>query len=605
MTNHLQHSHSPYLKQHSHNPIDWFSWCDDAFEKAKNEDKPIFLSIGYSTCHWCHVMAKESFNDGDIAKKLNDDFISIKCDREERPDIDHIYMNVCQLMTGSGGWPLTIIMTPEKRPFFAGTYFPKYSHPQRVGLMDILDNVSQLWHDDRYPLLSAANKTVLHLVTQSSKNTPASIPENAIQDAFNKLLPLYDPTYGGFGAAPKFASGHTFLFLLLYGQTYNDKNSMDMALNTLEKIRLSGLFDHIGFGFHRYATDPQWVLPHFEKMAYDQAFLMWAYALAFDVTKESFYADVVKEIDIYLKRDLLDSKSGLFYTAEDADSEGIEGKFYTWTLKELEESLDTSEVSWLSSVSNLHEEGNFLEEGTRHPSHTNILTLRSRDELQEFHNIRKKLLPLRSKRIRPHLDKKCLADWNAWIISGYVNAYHHTQNSSYLDTAITCFEHLETTFFKDEKWFHVYCDNTLYVPAMSSDIVSLCMASLLLFEATCEEKYCDKAVQFFDLAVSLFWDDTISGFVLSNQDHDLIVKQKDGPDGATPSVNSMAYFCTVLLYAFTKKDTYHYYQEALFNSIGSMLSEYPLGFTFWMFSNVYKDSLGKFSCKPRQKKSPM
>ncbi len=329
---------SPYLLQHAYNPVDWFAWTDEAFDKSKQEDKPIFVSIGYSTCHWCHVMEKESFEDEEVAALMNDLFISIKVDREERPDIDGIYMTICQMLTGSGGWPLTIIMTPDKKPFFAGTYFPKSERFGRMGLMQLIPRIKELWQTKRDDLLKSAEE----ISSAVSKNTQMisneELNEQVLKKAFSNLKNRFDPEFGGFGNAPKFPTPHNLTFLLRYYKRYKEKSALEMVEKTLTQMRLGGIYDQIGFGFHRYSTDQKWLVPHFEKMLYDQALISNAYVELYQITKNEFYKKTAEEIFEYVLRDMTDSNGG-FYSAEDADSEGEEGKFYVWTNAELKKLL--------------------------------------------------------------------------------------------------------------------------------------------------------------------------------------------------------------------------------------------------------------------------
>jgi uncharacterized protein YyaL (SSP411 family) len=337
--NRLINESSPYLLQHAANPIDWFPWGTAAFDKAKREDKPVFLSIGYSTCHWCHVMEHESFSDPEVAELLNRSFISIKVDREERPDIDQVYMTVVQAMTGSGGWPMTVLMTPDKRPFYAGTYFPKNARWGRPGLMQILPQIADVWQNDRRKVMTSADEIVRYL-TRINKSQPGAGFESRILDqAYQILAERFDPEYGGFGKSPKFPSPHQLNFLLRrYYHTRNDQ-ALAMVEKTLIRMRLGGIYDQIGFGFHRYSTDAQWLVPHFEKMLYDQAMLIMAYTEAYQATGKLFYARVVQDIIAYVLRDMTSIEGG-FFSAEDADSEGVEGKFYLWTVHEIKELLD-------------------------------------------------------------------------------------------------------------------------------------------------------------------------------------------------------------------------------------------------------------------------
>ena len=324
--NRLAQEQSPYLLQHKDNPVDWYPWGEEAFAAAEKQDKPIFLSIGYSTCHWCHVMEHESFEDSTVAALMNEYFINIKVDREERPDIDNIYMTVCQMLTGSGGWPLTILMTPEKQPFFAGTYFPKESRFQRMGMMDLLPRLGKMWHEDRNKLLTTAEQVVQNLQNSFSPSGTEDLSEETLKSAFAQFLKNFDDEYGGFEGRMKFPTAHNLSFLLRYHKRTGDPTALMMVEKTLEAMRKGGIYDHVGFGFHRYATDREWLLPHFEKMLYDQAINAIAYLEAYQVTGKEEYATTAREIFSYVLRDMTSSEGG-FFSAEDADSEGEEGKF--------------------------------------------------------------------------------------------------------------------------------------------------------------------------------------------------------------------------------------------------------------------------------------
>ena len=362
--NRLANSKSPYLLQHKNNPVNWYSWCDEAFEKAASEDKPVFLSIGYATCHWCHVMAHESFEDEQVAELMNDTFINIKVDREERPDIDNTYMTVCQMLTGHGGWPLTIIMTPDKEPFFAGTYLPKESRGQQLGMTDLVPQIQKIWTENRNRIQQSVESIrdgfskTLTLGTSSK-----SLADNVIEKAQQALENRFDETHGGFGTHPKFPSPHNLLFLLRHCETKGNQKSKEMALHTLRQMRLGGIRDHIGGGFHRYSTDEKWLLPHFEKMLYDQAMLLLSYTDAWRISGEEIFKDTCYEFFHYLNSIML-SPEGAFYSAEDADSEGEEGKFYVWDREEIFEHLPDEQAQLFCDVYNITEEGNFRDEAS-------------------------------------------------------------------------------------------------------------------------------------------------------------------------------------------------------------------------------------------------
>ena len=435
MPNRLADEQSPYLRQHKDNPVEWYPWGEEAFETARREGKPIFLSVGYSTCHWCHVMERESFEDEEVAAVLNDGFIPIKVDREERPDVDSIYMDVCQMMRGQGGWPLTVLLTPDRKPFFAATYLPKEGRFQQTGLMDLLPRVKKLWQNDRDKLLEDAEEVtdLLRRSTEEQERGDAPGPQ-LLSEAARQLSRQFDRTHGGFGSAPKFPAPHNLLFLLRHWHRTGEERALDMVTETLDQMRLGGMFDQVGYGFHRYSTDQQWKLPHFEKMLYDQAMHVLAYTDAYQATGEERYERTAREVLTYVMRDLQAPDSG-FYSAEDADSENEdgemeEGAFYVWSTDEIRELLDPDLAELVIDVYNMAPEGNYQEESTGERTGKNVLHLdRSladeaerrdldedalRDRLEMAHTT---LLEARSERPRPHLDDKVLTDWNGLMVT--------------------------------------------------------------------------------------------------------------------------------------------------------------------------------------------
>ena len=420
--NRLEKESSPYLLQHKNNPVDWYPWSEEAFKKAKELDIPIFLSIGYSTCHWCHVMEKESFEDEEVAKLLNDNFISIKVDKEERPEIDHIYMTVCQAMTGRGGWPLTIIMSPDKQPFFAGTYFPKRGRFGRPGMMELIPSISEAWKTKRNELIESADKIEKFLIESNKKTIGNNLNESILNDTYSVFVERYDNENGGFGTQPKFPSPQNIIFLLRYHKMTGNKTALEMAEKTLIKMRMGGIYDQLGFGFHRYSTDKEWLVPHFEKMLYDQAMLSIAYTEAYHLTKKDVYKKIAIEILTYIKRDLTDNRGG-FYSAEDADSEGEEGTFYIWSLEELS-FLEKNEKDLSIEYFNLEDEGNYLDESTRKKNGKNIFHIKSLNNISDnrYEKIRTKLFEQRKKRIHPLKDDKILTDWNGLAIAAFAKA---------------------------------------------------------------------------------------------------------------------------------------------------------------------------------------
>jgi len=427
--NRLKLEKSPYLLQHADNPVDWYAWGPEAFEKARKENKPIFLSIGYSTCHWCHVMAHESFEDPEVAMLMNEVFICIKVDREERQDIDNIYMRVCQMMTGSGGWPLTILMTPEKKPFFAGTYIPRESNHGRLGMLDLIPRIKEVWSTQHDEIIKTANQITEKLNMIAQNSTGDGLDKSTLKTAYEQLNGRYSEQYGGFGNAPKFPSPQNLLFLLRYWQSTNEEKALRMVVKTLQSMQNGGIYDHIGFGFHRYSTDSHWLVPHFEKMLYDQAMLAMAYIETYQATGIKEFEKTAKEIFTYVLRDMTDKKGG-FYSAEDADSEGVEGKFYVWTEDEIRQILKGDEADLVINVYSIDKTGNFRDEASGENTGANILHLdkslteiafknkESVDGLKErVEAARQKLFAVRNKRVHPHKDDKILTDWNGLMIA--------------------------------------------------------------------------------------------------------------------------------------------------------------------------------------------
>lgn len=573
MKNKLAKEQSPYLLQHANNPVNWFPWCNEAFEKAKEEDKPIFLSIGYSACHWCHVMAHESFEDVQVAELLNKNFISIKVDREERPDIDNIYMTTCQIITGRGGWPLSIFMTPEKKPFYAGTYFPKYSYAGRIGFVDLLNRIINLWQFNRDELRRSSEEITNYLKAQHSfKLTPfdksnESLNPDIFKKVYHSLKNNYDSVYGGFGGAPKFPTSHNLIFLLNYYLKYKDLDALNMSLKTLEEMRNGGMYDQIGFGFHRYSTDRKWLLPHFEKMLYDQAALIETYSLAFKITKDKFFKSVALEIFDYLNREML-SEEGGFYSSQDADSEGEEGKFYTWETSEIKDIVqDKYEI--VKTIFNLSDEGNYLQEATRKLTGRNILYISKRidkliEELNlqfdlsfrvdEYENLRKLLLNHRNKRIHPLKDDKILTDWNSLTISSLAKSSLMIGNSELLKTAINCYNFLlnNSANLESNKLYHTYKNKRTLVEGFLDDYAFFIQASLDLYRATFDEKYLLNAVNFNSTLLAEFWDYDNGGFYFTSKNNlDNIVRTKDAYDGAIASGNSVQLSNLFRLYKLT------------------------------------------------------
>ncbi len=542
--NHLSNEKSPYLQQHAENPVNWYPWGKEAFNKAQEEDKPIFLSIGYSTCHWCHVMAHESFEDDEVAVLMNEAFISIKVDREERPDIDKVYMTVCQTMTGSGGWPLTIIMTPEKKPFFAGTYFPKHTRFGRIGLIDLIKRIKDLWNNQKSELVNSADQITYNLQNIDQESPGEIITEDTLRKAYQLLLRQYDETNGGFGNRPKFPTPHNLIFLLRFWKRTGEKKALEMVENTLQAMRKGGIYDHIGFGFHRYSTDSIWLVPHFEKMLYDQALIAIAYIETYQATKNEEYKKIAQEILTYVLRDMI-SKEGGFYSAEDADSEGEEGKFYVWSEKELVGILDKDELDLAVKIFNVKESGNYLEEATGKKANKNILYLNNNleKEIQErIERIRIKLFKERENRIHPHKDDKILTDWNGLMITALAKAAKAFHDEEYLNFAKkTANFILSNLRDSNKKLLHRYKEGISEINGYLTDYAFFIWGLIELYEATFDIFYLKTALELHEIQNKDFWDKIIGGFYFTADNSEkLLTRQKEIYDGAIPSGNSIA-----------------------------------------------------------------
>jgi hypothetical protein len=552
--NRLIHEKSPYLLQHAYNPVDWYPWSPEAFEKAQRENRPIFLSIGYSTCHWCHVMEHESFEDPDVAKLMNETFVCIKVDREERPDIDDIYMTVCQMMTGSGGWPLTIFLTADQKPFFAATYIPKESRFGRLGMLELIPQVKALWMSQGEDVKRSAEEVTQALKKISVVSPVEELNESVLQAAYEQLARSFDEGHGGFGRAPKFPIPHHLTFLLRYWRRSGQKKALVMVEKTLQAMRLGGIYDHLGFGFHRYSTDAHWLTPHFEKMLYDQALLAMAYTEAYQATGKGEYERTAREILTYVLRDMTAPEGG-FYSAEDADSEGEEGKFYLWFEEELRETLSREEAELLIRLFNVEAEGNFHDEATQRKTGRNILHLKqplhklarelSIDENQLLHRLdvaRAKLFALRERRVRPHKDDKILTDWNGLMIAAFAKAAQAFDELHYAESAKRAADFvLREMLDSDGRLLHRYREGDAAVPAFLDDYAFFIWGLLELYEATFEVCYLETALELNGVLLQHFWDEPQGGFFFTADDTaELLVRKKEGYDGAVPSGNSVA-----------------------------------------------------------------
>jgi len=552
--NRLANEQSPYLLQHANNPVDWYPWGEEAFAKAKAEDKPIFLSIGYSTCHWCHVMEHESFEDDSVAKLMNDWFVSIKVDREELPEIDHVYMSVCQAMTGRGGWPLTIVMTPDKEPFFAGTYFPKDGGGQRPGMLQLLPIFHDAWINKRDEIMKSVDQVKSYLVRANTRTLGTTLEVNSLDLAYSDFVQRYDKDMGGFGRAPKFPSPHNLIYLLRYYHRTKNNQALLMVESTLKNMRLGGIYDHVGFGFHRYSTDKKWLVPHFEKMLYDQAMLSMAYLEAYQITHNEFYGQTAREIFTYVLRDMT-SEEGGFYSAEDADSEGEEGKFYVWTDTEIVDILGEEDGIIFNTIFNVHSGGNFHDEATSQQTGQNILHLQKRvkyiaesmdispDNLHEkIAHWRQKLFIVREKRIHPLKDDKILTDWNGLMITAMAKASIALNDPMYSTAAQKSADFVLNKLRRnDGRLLKRHRNGTSSLDAHLDDYAFMIWGLLGLYEANFNPDNLIAAIELANIMVEDFWNDDAGGFFLgSDNTEELIVRAITAYDGAIPSGNSVA-----------------------------------------------------------------
>ncbi len=582
MSNYLKNTTSPYLLQHAENPVEWYPWCDEAFEKAKIEDKPIFLSIGYSTCHWCHVMANESFENRDTAKILNEHFISIKVDREERPDIDSVYMSVCQAFTGSGGWPMSIFMTWDKKPFFAGTYFPVRARYGIPGFTELLDIVIKQWDNNRQELLRSANQVISHLKQAESGHNVIG-DKNLCDRAVQMFCDSFDNINGGFGSAPKFPMPHSLLFLTLYALPHNNADILRMVEKTLTQMRKGGIFDHIGGGFARYSTDQYFLAPHFEKMLYDNALLIIAYATAFWRTKNTLYLDTAEKTADYIIREMT-SPDGGFYSAQDADSEGIEGKFYTFTLSEVLRVLGEEKGKPFAEKFDITADGNF--EGVNIPN-----LLKSNDwhpdfcaELQTLYNYRKK-------RTKLHLDDKILTSWNSMMIAALSILYRVSHNNNYLQTAINAQRFIEKNLNRDLSLYTSWREGKHSNNGFLDDYAFYVTALMELYHSTLNKEYLEKAEVFCMEAVKRFADKENGGFFLSQSDNsELIINPKEIYDGAVPSGNSVMAYNLIRLYQLTEKEEYHFLAQKQNAFMSAEIQESLTGHSMFLLAKMLYDN---------------
>ncbi|MBI2472502.1 MAG: thioredoxin domain-containing protein [Planctomycetes bacterium] len=582
--NHLIKEKSPYLQQHAYNPVDWYPWGEEAFQKAVRENKPIFLSIGYSTCHWCHVMEYESFEDEEVAKILNDNFVSIKVDREERPDIDNIYMTVCQAMTGSGGWPLNLFLTPERKPFYAGTYFPKTERYGNPGFIAILKQITNLWKTNKESVLNSSEQVVKVLQTVSEPSTTETLTQETLKHAYEQFKDNYDNIYGGFGTSPKFPTPHNYAFLLRWWKRSKDPMTLEIVEKTLDRMGRGGIYDQLGGGFHRYSTDEYWLVPHFEKMLYDQALLAIAYTEAYQATGKTFFAEVVHGVFTYVLRDMTSPEGG-FYSAEDADSEGVEGKFYVWTPEEVIKILGEKDGKIFCDFYDVSKEGNFEEKNILHVdkemnafAKLEGITL---EELQELLTKAKtKLFAVREKRIHPHKDDKILTAWNGLMIAALAKGAQTLNEPKYALAAMRAADFvLNTLRQKDGSLLKRFREGEAAIPGHLDDYAYFVWGLIDLYEATFEVKYLKAAVELNNLMIDDFSDEKGGGFFFSGKKNEqLIAQSKEIYDGATPSGNSVALLNILRLSRITGSLDLAKLSGQVISTFAETVSNYPSGY---------------------------
>lgn len=588
MQNHLKDQTSPYLLQHVNNPVDWYPWCEEAFEKAKREDKPIFLSIGYSTCHWCHVMAHESFEDAHVASILNQYFVSIKVDREERPDLDSVYMAVCQMLTGSGGWPTTIFLTPDQKPFFAGTYFPKTARYGQPGMLELLLLIHEKWSSNREELLASADQILTLLKQEMKKEQKIEKNNNSetcnlleddslIQLGYESLKNTFDRRYGGFGKAPKFPMPHNLLFLMQYYEKSGKKEALEMVEKTLIQMYKGGIFDHIGGGFCRYSTDERFLVPHFEKMLYDNALLLMAYAKAYELTKDSIYCEIAEKTAHYILREMT-SEDGGFYSAQDADSEGEEGKYYVFKPSDINEILGGEIGEEFNRYYDITDRGNF--EGKNIPN-----LLKHSGIRQDFERFLPIVYDARRRRYELHLDDKILTSWNGLMIAAMCQLYRVTKDHAYLRAAIRAQDYIFTHLCERDVLYVSYRkgqrSGTGYLEDYAFEIFGL----LALYQATMEQTYLEKAIQLYDKTLASFWDEEHGGFFLyGTENEQLILQPKETYDGAIFSGNSAMAYNMMQLYYLTEQERYGRMAEKQLEFMSDAARQHPVAYTMFLMA---------------------
>jgi uncharacterized protein YyaL (SSP411 family) len=576
MPNHLIHETSPYLLQHAENPVDWYPWGEEAFEKARRENKPVLLSIGYSACHWCHVMAHESFEDEQIAQLMNENFVNIKVDREERPDLDQIYMSAVQMMTHHGGWPMTVFLTPDAVPFYGGTYFPPQDRYNMPGFPKVLIGVAEAYRDRQDDIRETGTSLVNELKRLSATGgSDYPIELELLDAAYAGIVRTYDSINGGFGGAPKFPPAMTLEFLLRTHARTGKRDALEMVSHTCRKMANGGIYDQLGGGFHRYSTDARWLVPHFEKMLYDNALLSRLYLHYFQVSEEAFARETVEGILDYVLREMTHAEGG-FYSTQDADSEGHEGKFFVWTMDEIRAALGEDDARIFSAYYNITDTGNF--EGKNIPNVTLTAEPEWRASLEES---KRKLFGLREQRIKPDRDEKVLTAWNGLMLASFAEAGVVLNRPDYTNAARRNAEFVLSNLRRDGSLLRTWKDGIAKFNAYLEDYAFLIEGLVTLFETTGESRWLNEALALTDRMIREFWDEDAGGFFFTGKSHEsLIVRSKDYFDNATPSGNSVAALVLARLATLTNKESYRNLAIAVLREVGDQIRRYPSGFGY-------------------------
>jgi uncharacterized protein YyaL (SSP411 family) len=596
--NRLINEKSPYLLQHAFNPVDWYPWGEEAFAKAREEDKPIFLSIGYSTCYWCHVMERQVFENEEIAELMNKKLICIKVDREERPDVDRIYMTAVQTMTGSGGWPLSVFLTPELKPFFGATYLPPTEQYGRPGFPQIVKRIGELWKYDRKSLLESGEQIYQHLKNYSESQSAVAVNDSILHRCFAQLTSNYDSVYAGFGSGPKFPRPVAVNFLLRYYYRTENVVALQMALQTLHKMAEGGMYDHLGGGFHRYSVDGQWRVPHFEKMLYDQAQLIISYLEAYQITHDEFFASVARDVLNYVLRNLTSSEGG-FYSAEDAESaldysrpeEKEEGAFYLWTTSELQQHLSNDEYEIFCYYYGVNVPGNALHDPTGVFQGKNILYVandinttaikfgKSPDEIKTIlHSIRQKLLSLRELRPRPHLDDKIITAWNGLMISAFAKAYQVLGEQEYKTAAVRTAKFILAQLYDAQNGtlLRRYRQGEARYEGTLQDYAFFVQALIDLYESSFDLEFLEMGLTLTTKQIEVFFDSTHGGFFDTPKEvSSLILRLKEEYDGAEPTGNSIAALNLLRLAHITNSDEWRFLAQKTIEAFGARMTQVP------------------------------